>query len=787
MWFEIMKKELKKQKGVNLIVLFFFILSTMFLASSVGNIHTVLGGVNYYMQCADAGNVGLFIMDAERDQALSWLEGRDEVTRFSVEELCTIARKDVICVGAEGEQLMEAEGKSLFLGHTGGSLTKPLDTKGEELVLKPGQAALPAILLDQNHIRAGDTLKIHFAGSDYTYTVVECKDILYGNNMIDVGCIRFCESDYEKMTAGSDADRFVSIFMSSEREKDTRESLEKQEFQTLVYVITKNMYAFLYVFDMIFAGILIAIGVCLILISLLILRFSIVFTLEENYQEIGLMKALGMRNFSIRKIYLVKYLAIVSAGALIGFAGSIPVGRFMMSTVSRNMVLGDVSESLFLYLLCSAAIVLFVLGMCLLFTGKLKRISAITAIRGGETGERYHRRRGLWLHTKKHMGTVVFLGFNDVLCNLKRYMILLRAFCISFVLITIPLNTLTTMRSDKMVEKFCLNPESAVYISAGDLGDTSRTIPELTEKLGKYEKELGEKGYEASLSVGACFNLQWTNEEGSMSTTLLTLYPIGNTGFYVYDEGGEPLLANEIAVSKPIMEQYDLRLGDSLTTLIGGKEQDFLIVGIYTDYMQLGKSIRLSPATDMTEEAFVLHGEIMVDMDTALSQQEMKEKLSRVLPQYEWSTAQEIIDRNVGSIQDAMEQMQLPLTAMLCLLIMLICLFMLKLIIIREKGQIAMLKSIGFRNRNIRIWITMRMVWVVVLSMVVSVPLSMISNRWILTPIFGIMGARMSILVDPLRAYLLYPGILLLGIVTATVFATRDVKQITSKDMANAE
>ena len=51
------------------------------------------------------------------------------------------------------------------------------------------------------------------------------------------------------------------------------------------------------------------------LISLVILRFTITFTLEEEYREIGIMKAIGIPARKIRGLYLVKYLAIALAGA----------------------------------------------------------------------------------------------------------------------------------------------------------------------------------------------------------------------------------------------------------------------------------------------------------------------------------------------------------------------------------------------------------------------------------------------------------------------------------------
>ena len=79
------------------------------------------------------------------------------------------------------------------------------------------------------------------------------------------------------------------------------------------------------------------------------------------------------------------------------------------------------------------------------------------------------------------------------------------------------------------------------------------------------------------------------------------------------------------------------------------------------------------------------------------------------------------------------------------------------------------------------------MVFVVLASMVISIPLSLLSNQFVLKPIFAIMGADVTIQVNPLEAYLIYPGVLLIGIIIATAIATRGVRKINIREMNNLE
>lgn len=791
MWYEILKKDLMKRKGVNIILLFFITLSTIFLASSVSNIILVMNGVENYMECANVSDVMVVLgLEDEKEEFEDWLKSRKEVTEYAYEQLCEIKADDVTAVKEGKTEKIKADGVNLYLGYTGGKYAKPLDNEGNELTLKEGEVALSAGALEKNGLKIGDELRFKIGSETFTYKIAaQSKDIMYGNEMSGMNRFVFCKTDYNNMTADNDSVRLGIFGFNTEDREVTVDAMNRYGFETVMTSFDRETYSLLYVFDMVVAALLIVIGICLILISLMILKFSLTFTMEENYREIGVMKAIGMRNFSIRKIYFIKYLVLVIVGALAGFFISIPVGNAMMESVSKNMVLGDSVNTLGINLICSMAVVAFVAAMCIFFTGKLKKVSAIEAIRNGGNGERYHKRRGLNLHKKKYMGTIVFLGLNDILCNKKRYLVMFITFCISFVLITVPLNVLTTMESGEMAGKFNLDPEAAIYVETieAEGEEPYHNTKDLEQALRRLEEELADKGYQAELSVSALFFMKFEVTEDRV-IKVLSSYPMGEKGsFCEYQEGEAPRLENEVAFSKKVMEANRLHIGDTVKANVGGEEKKFIITGYYSDYMQLGESARLNPAIDMSNEILPGYWKVTVDMETDLSQEELADKLEEEFPEYDWVTAQEVVDANVGSVKGTMRAMQLPLTIMLCILIMLISLLMMKLFIIREKGQFAMLKSIGYRNRYIRMWLVMRMVWVVILSMIFAVPLSMLSNRFILRNLFAIMGAELTIQVEPLQVYLIYPGVLLLGIIAATVFATGSVKKMNTSDMKIAE
>ncbi len=55
------------------------------------------------------------------------------------------------------------------------------------------------------------------------------------------------------------------------------------------------------------------------LIAMLCIRFTIITSMEEDYREIGVMKAIGIHNKDIQKLYITKYIVISAGGCICGY------------------------------------------------------------------------------------------------------------------------------------------------------------------------------------------------------------------------------------------------------------------------------------------------------------------------------------------------------------------------------------------------------------------------------------------------------------------------------------
>ena len=125
---------------------------------------------------------------------------------------------------------------------------------------------------------------------------------------------------------------------------------------------------------MIVAFIVLILSLCLIIVSLVVLKFSITFTIAEEFREIGVMKAIGLSNGKIRSLYIVKYLMLAILGAGLGFFASIPFGELLLDSVSKKMLLGS-DHGLLMNVLGSVFVVCVIVLLAWIYTGRVKKSS----------------------------------------------------------------------------------------------------------------------------------------------------------------------------------------------------------------------------------------------------------------------------------------------------------------------------------------------------------------------------------------------------------------------------
>lgn len=793
MFFHILKKDLKRKKTMNAILLLFIIMASMFLASSASNLKTVMGAVDEFM---DISNVPDFftiaIINGEEDAIADYLEDSKYVEEFTVTNMFNLSNENVTIKesGENPDNSLYERTNTLAVCGVPEDFMKVFDLDGNPLKLNSGEIAIPKIEAEANNLMVGDVIELKVSDMAKTFEIKTIvKDAVFGSAMMGFKRFYISEEDFQEFETQDDLYYTRVYSVNTEDLKAFKDDFGQNNFKVLAN-IEKQLVKMCYVFDMLISGILIIVSVCLILIAFLILRFTIVFTLQEDYKEIGIMKAIGIRNRGIRGLYLVKYLVLAVTGALLGLAFSFPFEQFLMNQVIANIVLVHQKQEGVINILCAAFIVMIVLLFCYMSTGKLNRFTAMEAIRSGSNGERFRKKNFLKLSKQKYMGTSFYMALNDILSNKKRFAVLCFIFCIGTLLILLPLSAINTLNSSEIAKSFSIDP-STVYIDNRKMEDymVEEDDSALRSDLRRMEQTLKEHGIDSRVRAEIGYIIPCYSSDPDELYNYITLQGAGyeDTQYQVV-KGRCPQLENEIMVTELTADEMQVSIGDSIYYKLEEETREYIITGLYQSMMNMGKGFRMNPLEKIDYRYISGLLAIQADVLENMEEKEAVEAVRDVFPEYEIKDGHAFINKMTGGVQEQIGTLQVLIVGLVLVINCLITVLMMKTMIAREHGEIAMLKSIGFRNSAIRSWQMFRILIVLICSIAAGILLSMVLCPVLIVPIFAMMGATaMELSINPLESYVFYPLLLLVVTGFSAAFCGTEIKKVDLKEINDLE
>ena len=789
MFLRILKKDLKRKKGINIILLIFMILAVMFVASSVNNILVVNNATDY---CLEKGSVpDKYISIYEDNEELdNWLKSNSLVKDYSKNKAIIISKGDIKAFnGKEGEKYSILN--SIMLQSQWNTHMLIYDKDKKLLNIKDGQIGMQQYEMDRNNLKVGDKITFKFGELTKEFTITNAIiDPTFSGDFVGMTRYIISDRDFNEIENSVAKINYNYGIDTDNLDLFTKE-MNKEGFNT-IYTVDKDTFAYTYIMNNLIAGVLIVVGICLIIISFLILRFTIVFTLEEEYKEIGIMKAIGIKNFTIKIIYLIKYFVLIVVAALVGLIFSIPLSNVMINTVSKNMIMEDGSANFNVNILSSILVMVIVMVLCFFCTKRLDKFSAIEAIRNGKTGERFRKKSKISLNKNKKLDIPLFMAINDIVSDLKKYIVLIIIFTIGLLIIIFPVNTIATFKSDEMAKNFCFDIKSDFLIKSDGVEKETNTLltKDIIEKnIEKIQNLLNKKGYKAKINTMAIYSMGFYKEEKDDVNQVMVMYPINSDASYIeLIEGSIPILENEIAMSEKEMKKLNVNIGDRIYMKFGKETKEMLISGKYQNYMNMGNSALLSNSfsvgNNVASTTWYYQGKLTNNINT----KDIISKLNKDFKEYDFCNIKEAMNEQLGSLAEQLNTIKYTFVFLVCLINALITVLMMKIFIMGEKGEIAMLRSIGFSIKSIRKWQVLRISIVLIIAVILSAILSIFVNDIILKPIFGMLGAtHISIQINPLEIYFIYPFLLLCVTSLAAYLSTFSINKMNIMEINNIE
>jgi hypothetical protein len=767
---------------MNMILFIFIILAATFISSSTNNLMSVATALDNYFEKAEMPDYWMITSSQTENDKFYEFVDKNEYNCKTL-ELLQIDPNDVLINGEKFDYSNTTSISSLE------NSTKVFDSNDEEITqVHDGEIFVTAKIFynEKYHLNAGDTITITSDGKTKEFTLKGCtKDAAFGSDQMGVTRMLISENDF-KFFHSNNSKMFYSNFVYT-NDSDFMDKVNNTEIQ-FIFSADHSIMEIMYLMDMLIAAIILVVSLCLIIVSMLILRFTINFTMSEELREIGVMKAIGITNRKIRGLYIIKYFAISVVGAMIGFLLSIPFGKLLIQDVSRNIIIGS-SGRIMINLICAVGTALIVVMFCYFCTRKIKKFSPIDAIRSGESGERYTGKGFIHL-SKTKLSPIPFMAVNDIFSGLRRFSAMIAIFALGLLLIIIPENTINTLKSDNLLQWFNMAPCDHV-ISEEALLNKSDNKKIVEDKLKDVRDYLTENNIEADVFEEVIFRMSISYKD--KKTTSIAFQGVGDVKAddYMYDKGSAPSNVNEVAITELIAEKINVKIGDDVQIQNGEEIKTYTVCGLYQSMNNMGEGIRFHHEEKLdynyASGSFGIQIRYKDNPDSKIVSQR-KSLLKEKYTDGKVCTAGEYIDMMIGDISGQIDSVKMMIIVVVLCINILVTVLMVKSFLTKEKSEIAILKAIGFRNSSLVAWQTIRIGIVLFIAITLAAALSTPLSHLTIEPIFRMMGAqKIKFEIKPMEVFVIYPLLILVVTTLSGMLTATQIRKIQASETSNNE
>lgn len=760
MRFRILKKDFLRKKSVAIILFVFILLASLLVASGSNMIMELSKSLDsLFNQAKTPHFVQIHAGSIDQKKIESWSAKQKEVKKQQTVKMINIEGSNLSLGNPDNPETSSVMDNGFVKQNKAFDFLLNLDN--EAIQVKPGEIAVPIYYMEEKNLKIGDEVYIHDKGYEMTFSIVDfVRDSQMNPSIISSKRFVVSEQDFNQLEGKAGNVEYLIEFRLGSL-TDVKAFSAAYENSGLPRQGTTVDYSLFKTLNVLTYGIVVAVimlvSLLLIIIAMICLRFILLSSLEEDYKEVGVMKAIGIPDKHIKKIYLTKYTFIAGAGVVAGYITSLFLNRFFTKNMVLYMGAGTKDISRYIIPLLSVG---FIFMITLLFSKvmlrRFKRTTALEALNWGTMGETQVKGRGLSLSKTKKINVSVFLGIKDVFQRFKLFRMLCIIFVICSFIIIVPLNFYHTVQS----------PEFIKYMGVGkshmriDLQQSDIMEDEYKEIMDYIKNDKEIKKYVAlETSQFKMINGDGAMENINIETGDFSLFPLS------FLEGNSPNKSNEIAISSLNSKELNKKLGDEIKLVIDGKETIMRVSGIYQDVTNGGKTAKASLLPNKENS---LRYTISIDLKAKINVVDKVKTYQGLFPFAKVTHLKGYMKQTLGGMIDQLKGVTLLAFGIALFIGALITSLFLKMLVAKDRGQIAIMKSLGLSLAHIRIKYVTSILLVLLIGMIAGVVLSNTLGATLVSLLWSFMGAsKITFIIDPLQSYLIFP-LILTGVVTIT-------------------
>ena len=544
---------------------------------------------------------------------------------------------------------------------------------------------------------------------------------------------------------------------------------------------------FMLILQNIFSGFLIVFVLVLMVVAVIVVGHSISSSIEQNYVDMGILKALGYTRTDLRVVQLLQYLMVFLSGMVPG----IPVSMLVVKGIDRLtvpvvglMIPADIPLGASLVSL--SIIMLAIMGFVFVKTARIGRITPIRAIRGG--AEDVYFKSRLTAPVRKR-GLSFWLACRQLVSGKKQYLsaCLVTALLVFFLSLTVRLDAWLGPDGKGLMNSFSASAydisvryeedfegtvryeekdfEGSVQYEEEDSEGSVRYGEEDSEGSVQYEKDGSDmqdirREVEETLEARAHImdSYQFKMERGFLNQTEYLMNVISEPEYYNILEGRTCLYQNELVMTDLVANELNVGIGDSVSLSVDGREQEFIVSGIYQCANDIGANFGVTKEgfeSFQDEEGRGKEYYILYRLQDSSAVEEIIETLQQTYGE------RITVEGNTWSGTDAIV---LTASALMAVMLVITVVFILvtvsmtgSKILYKEQHDLGIYKSLGFLSGKLRLAFALRFGIVAFLGSAAGIILSIYLTDPLADRILRVCGIS-HFTSHPSLLYMLVPG-----------------------------
>ena len=459
-------------------------------------------------------------------------------------------------------------------------------------------------------------------------------------------------------------------------------------------------------------------AVLIFVVAVIIIRFMLRANLLKEYRSIGVYKAQGFSNRSIRGFYLKCYMftGIISMG--LGVIAGLPITAALCNSGIKYVGTSEISGSIIVLAVLSLLILFAVLIInVILATRPIKKITPVDALRIGMKSTKEKFKRSLI----KNASSSLSMAINDIAKHKSYSVMIVLILCVSFFLTLFATSTMVTANKlENNIGAWFSIPNSDVYITGridDDVVETIRSNPDVEKMI------ISEELFQTAIGLDDMYDC-------SIQPKPFFFDDFSDLPYY---EGRAPEAVNEIAMCNGILNDIGLKVGDYISLIIGEQKSTFLITGSYQSMMNSGTTIQLLLDTLTAHNVEFSPGVLMITLKKGVSTENFIETLEQEFDGL-------LAEQTLGMIEDvikSVKDMIVPITLIMIIVFTIFSILNISNLVLQNhddnRRQYGILKAFGFSTG----YIAARNAWKIFILAIIAAVASLLIHISVSAKLFA--------------------------------------------------